>query len=527
MHTQRVSQLALTTAEDFAPALDKSSQLRLELHTSEVPRFSFNKDQAPHLVMDSGFLFYASGNDSLEYAEGCQLDYLTQHSLQNRPSLVFVRSVEQADQYYQQACAAVEQYNRLDDTAFNLGIKANTPQLNFLVWEPQGEKSGVINLQATQELAARYGYSAEWLVHAALGAEFNQFSKLQTDIFESLASAQLPYQDPISGEILTNMRAVSNLVEPFNDKSRYVALIRGIDGLPRHVESVLLNVQELTAIAQSPNPWETLTQRLGTETAEALFIKSALDAGGEGAALITETGCSQALSDLLEEVCQKERPMLDNKFLVQRVIDPSQSGDLPMRIGINASIRHDGTAGPIEVTGQIYTNSDRTDYLGSTWDKTQSEHITDQIGKDRIEKLLEVFSKAGYRGPIGFDAMFDKDGYTFIYDCNPRLSASSHVKTVRNIINRSTGIEAEAVVSFGHHGQWQFDSVSRFTEKAAQEGLCFSSKSGKGLLLLPNANGQGRYDIFAVNLRGDDFARAVNFLLAEASVQPKGEGIFL
>lgn len=212
-------------------------------------------------------------------------DYPTQHSLQNRPSLVFVRSVEQADQYYQQACAAVGQYNRLDDTAFKLGIKANAPQLNFLVWEPQGEKSGVINLQATQELSqpSMAIHLNGWCMR--LGAEFNQFSKLQTDIFESLAAAQLSYQDPISGEILTNMRAVSNLVEPFNDKSRYVALIRGIEGLPRHVESVLLNAQELTAISQSSNPWETLTQRLGTETAKALFIKSALDAGGEGAAL--------------------------------------------------------------------------------------------------------------------------------------------------------------------------------------------------------------------------------------------------
>lgn len=34
------------------------------------------------------------------------------------------------------------------------------------------------------------------------------------------------------------------------------------------------------------------------------------------------------------------------------------------------------------------------------------------------------------------------------------------------------------MVSFGHHGQWQFDSVSQFIENAAQEGLCFSSETG-------------------------------------------------
>lgn len=486
------------------------------------------------VLMDSAMLYFVTGNDTAQYAERCQRDYVLEHALQGARTLAFTAGAANAAEFERSAGEAIERFAALNGRYYGLpGVRSGFDG-QFVMWcesRTPSERELVRAAESTIDVARMRGASDQQMFQDLAATRFNQLTDMQRRHIEAVI-ARLDVPEEARALVLSPERRAENAslcatIFRFNDKSSYVGLIQGDASQPRHVGTVLLTPVDLRDIGRARDPWALLRDVTGWNDATEMFLKSGVDAGGEGCRRLSPARCRETLESLVRELESKDRPLDTTPLLLQRAVVPAAESALPARIGVSLEVGAAGTS-RAEACAQIYSDADRCNYLGSHWSAALSREVTRSIGQDSLQHLAETFRNAGYRGPIGFDAMLDADDrYTMIYDCNPRLTAAGHVRTVRDVLE-SKGVVVNELMSFGHHGQWRFDSHEDACAALSDMGLLFSSSTGKGLLLMPHPKAPDAFDLYAVNMSKTEAAPAISNAarLAEASPCTAGSVFF-
>jgi hypothetical protein len=504
------------------PAHAEPGGTSLRAQPEHLSRFRLSTRPLPELqptLSDHAFLYVATGNDTAEYAENYGADAVTLHYLLGARSLIFARSPEDALQLERRSDRAIERLNDLNATAYQLPLLRHYDQHDFVIWSgerlpsPDGLARAV---EATWRLAELRGRDPEEFMRTLASAQFNQFTLIQLQHIRGIIEQRVPDSTKMGDSDRLDRIAESALT--INDKASYWRQIQhAVDHVPRHVPTVVLNAVELYGLLGTENPILTLRARLGVDEG-ALVVKSALEAGGECCVILRGEGDTMQLAQLMADLRGKGRNLNDTPCLIQRCIEPPQS-ELPARIGILGAV---GGGSSVEASTQVYSDPDRRCYLGSYWSEDTAQRSMNSIGTDKFHNLLALFEETGYRGPIGFDAMLDSDqGYTLIYDANPRLTSAAAVLMVRDAI-RAMGIPVSSAVSLGHHGNWSFDCAPAVLSKLAEGNHVFTATSQKGVFLVPNSRDEDRFDVYCINMNRDEIIGAFNTMARYCTDGPAG-----
>jgi hypothetical protein len=338
----------------------------------------------------------------------------------------------------------------------------------------------------------------------------------------------------------------ADLALKLHDKSEYVRLVKSsadADRLPRHVPTAVIPAASFTAIAS----WAALVDayRSGstdTRPPPALFVKSASDSSGNVSALLTRENFAARIEAFKAEVrlnllsCELDGPALvadlrreveaaptlrHHEFsddtlrrwrrrqaaahhgiplLLQPAVTPPPAAGTPARsIGISMMIEGPDAIAPITASAQLYKDRERRQYLGSHVSDALDAAVLTPRRLEELNALCRVIADRGYRGPINFDACLDADGdYTFIYDCNPRLTAIYPPLAVREALRRA-GRAADAVLSPGYRGELIVSDLQSCLDTCRSRNLLYTAQRPRGAIVLPNLCREDGYDVLVVN----------------------------
>lgn len=338
---------------------------------------------------------------------------------------------------------------------------------------------------------------------------------------------------------------VANLALAVHNKERYVRLLRGgrARGLPPHVPTAVISGAAFLAIASWPEL--VAAYRCGcadrSEVA-ALFVKSAQDSSGNVSARLTRDNFSEKIAAFKSEVRRRllsqdidyaelvaelraeidaapslrhypfsERALHDFRrrqserrqdigLLVQAAIcPPPDRGDRCCAVGVSVMIDAAGAVRPIAVAAQLYKDDERRQFLGSYLSQTLARDVLSAARLEKLRALCALFAAEGYCGPINFDACLDERAdYTFVYDCNPRLTAIGPPLAVAAALAQH-GLRADSVQSLGYRGEFVIQDLAACLDAWRRAGLLCTPQYPRGAIVLPNLSRQDGYDVTIVN----------------------------
>jgi len=347
-----------------------------------------------------------------------------------------------------------------------------------------------------------------------------------------------------------------------HDKAHAMALFRipDSDGGPRALPTAALDVEEFIGLAD----WEALAEvyrsRSGDRsTVTDLVVKSSRDSAGNTSGtfnaanfeearvrLARETEswdlqadpvaqlvearrdieasprlCSAAYPDarLLGFEAQRRRRRYRVRLLVQRRIPPAGgSAERPAAIGLSFFVQPDGQVETICISGQTYQDEARRHFRGAYLDSASDEAFRGSAFEAQMHRMCRRAAAKGYRGPINFDALLDRDGdYTLIHDCNPRLSAVFPPLALQRALARE-GHRPRTVLSLGYRGEFQADDLAHSLESLKLQGWLYSCKTRSGALLYPSLVRPGAFDVHMLDVPPSAVTEIVSGLAAHGVV---------
>lgn len=303
---------------------------------------------------------------------------------------------------------------------------------------------------------------------------------------------------------------------------------------PPQLETRVISAAGLSALED----WEALTHWFGGQLAlldYPIVIKSARDSGGNVAEVFTKetfdaskrclldkiahsTGQderaaisalraeiktsrlnAQSYSDtrlrLFETMRRERRGSLD--LLVQRWVSPAvPAPDRPAVCGLSFHVG-ETSASLIAVNGQAFHDRERRHFRGALLDDRIDQYFARSSFLKQMNGLCGHFARAGYRGPISFDALRDGSGYVLIDDCNPRLSAILPALALRRGL-ADVGLQPLSLLSLGYRGETLVPDLAAALAALANAGLLYTRATRSGILPIPNMVRPGGFDLFVV-----------------------------
>jgi hypothetical protein len=339
------------------------------------------------------------------------------------------------------------------------------------------------------------------------------------------------------------------------------------ENLPPHVLTAVISPQDFLAL----DSWESLVKLYMSGTGDvrpqSLFVKSALDSGGNVAARLCADNFAtraeamkrelerhvlwqgvdecESLESLRQEVllAPSLRPMalsdarLSDYRRLQRarrkgiallvqnaVAGPENSRYAFHSIGITYNIRGADDYNLIAAAAQLYEDAGQHHFTGSYLSDSLTAEVMTRELRARMDALCRLFAAEGYRGPINFDARLGPaNEYIFIYDCNPRLSALYAPLALRDRLRRQ-GLKVESIASLGYRGEFVYqDSVRTMTELSALE-LLYTPQRQRGVILLPNLARDRGFDALLINMSREEIKGLVDSGILFATAEPESCG---
>lgn len=317
------------------------------------------------------------------------------------------------------------------------------------------------------------------------------------------------------------------------------------EALPPCAPTAILPLDGLLALPD----WASLAAayRAGSGDAapglDGLVVKSSRDSAGNGAALFTEAGFGEARARIAaalggaaappapEDIAEAQRdiaasPFLDAgdfpparlaafearrrarraglSLLVQRRIEPPAAPDRrrPLALGLSFHLA-EARIDTVAVAAQTYHDPGRAHFRGALLDRALEEDYRGSRFAAQMNGLCRRLQALGYRGPVNFDALLDRDGrYVLIHDCNPRLSAVFPPLALHRALARHRQA-AGAVLSLGYRGEYRIADLAATLGALDRAGLLWTSRRRRGLLPLPSLVAEHGFDIAVL---GDDAA---------------------
>jgi hypothetical protein len=515
------------------PAQARSRVAASASSDSGFPFFRLGHGAEPLAVIGGG-LILDSGEAERTFLYRCQDRFLTYTSLLGLRSVVFVSGEAHALLYD----VLIEKLRaRIELITSYVSFDAAVPPPFYVQCDLEDFRVGSFP-RFEQQLAELH--ASDTGVHF----ELNQVSPSTCAILAQLDAA-LRACGVYTGFDAAAAAHAADLALKLHDKSEYLSLVSSSDNrerLPRHVPTAVVSAASFTAIAS----WEALVDayRSGssdTRPPPAVFVKSARDSSGNVSALLTRENFAARIEAFKAEVrlnllsCELDDPALvadlrreveaaptlrHHEFsddtlrrwrsrqaaahcgiplLIQAAVTPPAAATSARGIGISMMIEGPDAITPITASAQLYKDRERRQYLGSHVSDAQDAAVLTPRRLEQLNALCRVFADSGYRGPINFDACLDADGdYTFIYDCNPRLTAIYPPLAVREALRRA-GMTADAVLSPGYRGELVVSDLQSCLDTCRSRNLLYTAQHPRGAIVLPNLCREDGYDVLVVN----------------------------
>lgn len=303
---------------------------------------------------------------------------------------------------------------------------------------------------------------------------------------------------------------------------------------PAMLATAMIEPEELAGLQSWKALRDLYCSRTGEAPAEALVVKSALDSAGnvsatlaretfeegrarvlnayaDAAGIDVDTAISSMRGDIarsrldpaaydtprlakFEELRRERRAGVS--LLVQRCVPRARSTwQKPASLGLTFHVT-DAVVRLLAVNAQTYHDAERRHFRGALLDRRIETAFAESPFATEMHNLALHFAGAGYRGPIGFDALRDvDDSYILIHDCNPRLSAVFPALAMRGALHP----KPNSLLSLGYRGEVQVPDLPAALAALAAAGLLYGAGRTSGLLLLPNMAGPQRCDLLLID----------------------------
>lgn len=380
----------------------------------------------------------------------------------------------------------------------------------------------------------------------------NQVSPTAVEILLGI-NRQLQLQGVRTGVDTTQLRADSENAIRFYDKVRAASFTRACPApAPPQLETQILSPSRLSAMQD----WDALTSWhcdavQSPQVSDAIIIKSSRDSGGNVAevfsretfgtskrrlldAIASSTGLKEAAaitamradiatsrldpehySDArlrsFETLRRERRQALE--MLVQRWVPHAMPAPpLPAACGLSFFL-DENSVSLIAVNGQGYHDRERRHFRGALLDDRIDDCFTRSSLWPQMIGLCRHFARAGYRGPISFDALREGNGYILIDDCNPRLSAVMPALALRRAL-ADIGRRPSSLLSLGYRGETLVPDLAGTLAALGNAGLLYTRARRSGILPIPNMVRSGGIDLFVVDAPLVTLDRAAPILAA-------------
>lgn len=488
-----------------------------------LPLFRFGVQACP-LGCISGPLIYDSGEAENTFFFRCQERFPVYNALSGFTTLVFVMDTEHRDRYESLFSEAALQ---LAEVSRRTGIPLPRDIPRFYVPLDVDEL----------EVHDPPWYFEQPPVHGR-GVIFNQVSPSCARIFNQLEALERKRgAGLLSDEACAQLAQLGNLALRFHDKSEYVGLTeRSPRGLPEHARTIVLDLDEFMALEH----WEELGAlfgRRGVYPAGAYYVKSAMDSGGNAAALLTANGFGETVAALKLQIAASipqeqvtEDLALDRlradielssslrgiiwsedrlrtyvrrqlrrrqrvRVLVQSAVETAVSS-VPKGIGIMCTTSH----GAWFASGQLYRDPQRKHFLGSYVSPELSDSVLTTDFRRSMLRLCDLFVAEGFTGPLGFDgALGPHNQWVLLYDCNPRLTGVYPALTMHKYLRRA-GMQCNCTITLGYRGEWSGIPLEEWLDRLASAGVLYGENLTAGIIPLPNISRKGGCDLIVVNV---------------------------
>ncbi|HSW97462.1 MAG TPA: hypothetical protein VLF89_06575 [Candidatus Saccharimonadales bacterium] len=335
------------------------------------------------------------------------------------------------------------------------------------------------------------------LLHNSSLVAVNQMGRFHTDILNNIGNGfpKMKIDERYSERINNSLF--------FVDKTNYINLrnsIHSID-LPSIAPSVVVSAIELTSMPSFQKLQTFVQENFGQNSLDrGIVIKIGLDSGGEGVFIVTEKNFHHVQKTLQQDASsfqQHSNGQLLQCIVQEKVILPPFS-EIPLRTSVDFVITSPNDIQIVGTAGQISSDEDRTQYIGSLWSQEDDATVIQNIGEQALKNQAILIAKQGYSGPLGFDYMLDgeKNNYVDIGDLNPRDTANILVYNMRNRLRRMDQ-QIRSIANIGRSGLFHTESLMDLLRILYDENIIYTTKSEKGIILLPHLN--GGYNPFFVN----------------------------
>lgn len=497
------------------------------------------------LACVAGGLIVDSGEEDATFVLRCQDRYPVYTALAGLRSVLFVLDDAHADLYADRLADLGRRLALVHDRTGVLDVAVEPPL--FVGYDPV---TGTVH--ATQ--ATENGLKDDAIRAAArAGLCANQvsptYARLLAEVDRLFAGAGVE-----TGWDQAALARQAELCQAAYDKADAASLVD--DGVAPHAATAVVDPDALFAVRD----WAAIETWL--PGARRVVVKSSCDSGGNVAVTLGPDDVVAGVTalreqwrhGLLDDAAARERALdvLRRKVRESWLLGPLGVPDelLAATVAARAGVRRaraprllvqeyvaappsavpsvgasfvvgDGSVAPLAVAQQVFADAGRTKHLGSLLSAEVDAAFAPYA--EGYAALAARYAARGYRGPIGFDAVWDGTAYVGVLDCNPRLTAVFPALAVRDAL-RAAGLPCDSLLDLDYRGLFTWPDAAERLAALAGLGLLYTRRSPRGVLPVPNLVGPHAYDVHLVNLSAaevdDLLARR---LLGSAADYDKGQ----
>jgi hypothetical protein len=467
--------------------------------------------EGPPLVCLNGGIMVDSGSEGRDFLLTCQDRYPVYAALGGMRTLLFVRDSEHVSRY-RENILKVEQYMKLIASSTETLRSFSLPIPLFVPCDIESPK---VCIRPDEFLLGQLNNSQFINAHVKGGIYLNQLSPSISSLISQVYG--VVQKQGIECQIrLDEYDRMATSALKWHDKASYIELLKTSDAvlLPSHVPTAMFSSGDLKKMS-----FESLGRVFEEQTrvtgVREFFVKSGMDADGEVSVVLNRENFEQkkkTLSlDISVKITEMNRSQSEVKILVQPRIERFEGTDgLPASVGITYNIVDEQQIEPLAIVGHVYEDPERKTFIGSYQSDFLTRHVLKTVGESKIQALLSLFARQGYRGPINLDAVRNTSGeYIFIYDCNPRLGASFPGLILKSALKRD-GLRVQTFMTLGYHGRVVYPDINAKLAELDALSLLYTRDRQRGVLPIPSMVRKNSFDLILINMEMNEVWRFID-----------------